>query len=177
MPRPKLMFSGVGMLLWTIAGSMVVMSCFQPVVPLETVQANAEVAQKISDAWGKVAWRVVPIWACTGAILGFITFLLLVIRPSHEHLMRISPGVSGTSHGFKTMAEMRAAFQSLFLGLILGVCGTIFVLPYLQNDTIVVKELWLRAVIGGVLTLTSTFPILPFSLNRLRKQAISMGYR
>lgn len=173
--RPKLTFFLIGLVLWVLGGCVVAMMCFQPTVPLDVMKENKELATEISKAWGMVMLKMVVIWALAGGILGVVISQLFITRPEYEHFSRAPrhPGIPKMSWWFsgpKTMAEMSAGFQGWILGAIVGVCGTVFILPLLQNDLIMVKGLFIRIIFGVIQTLIVTVPILPFSLRILSKK-------
>ena len=171
---PKTVFFMTGLALWALCGSMISMGCFQPTVSLEEMQANKELATQVCNAWGRVMWKVSTTWALSGGILGLIICGLFTLRPMHEHYTRAPvPDGMPNGPGPKTMAELHTAFQSWVLGIIVGVCGIIFVLPSFQNELLVVKQSYGTVIFGGILSFLMTVLILPFSLSTLRKMAES----
>jgi hypothetical protein len=74
--------------------------------------------------------------------------------------------------GPKTMAEINAGFQSWFLALIVGICGVIFILPMFRNEIIINREGYGAIIIGALIALVTTVPIIPFSLKSLSQSII-----
>jgi len=171
--RPEPTFFLIGLALWALGGCMIVMICFQPTIPLEAIKENKELTTEISNIWAVIMLKAVVIWALAGGILGVIISQLFIDRPEYEHFspaLRSSvPGMSLFS-GPKTIAEIMAGFQGWILGVIIGVCGAVFILPLLQSELIVVKQLFIRIIFGAIQTLIVTVPILPFSLRILSKR-------
>ena len=173
--RPKFTFFMTGFVLWALVGGMIAMICFQPVVPLEELGKNKELATKVSNDWSSIMAKTAIIWALAGGILGVIISQLFMARPQHEHFSRVPklsgmPEMPGLGSGPKTMAEIIAGFQSWILGAILGVCGTVFILPILESELIIAKSLSIRIIFGLIQTVIATVPILPFSLRILSKK-------
>jgi len=177
--RPKLTFFLVGLFLWALGGWIVAAACFQPVTPLayglDVMKENKELAKEIMNTWGVVMVKVIIIWALAGGILGIVIYQLFIARPVYEHFISAPkpagmPEMLGFS-GPETMAEISAGLQGWILGLIMGVCGTVFILPLLQNELIAVKQLSIRIIFGIIQTLIVTVPILPFSLRILRMKS------
>jgi len=163
-----------GLVLWISGGWLASIVCFQPIIPHEVMAENKELAIEVINAWGMVTLKVVIIWALTGGILGVVISRLFMARPGYEHFSPTPrpegmPKMPGFLSGPKTMAEIYAGFQGLILGVIIGVCGTVFILPLLETELIVVKQLSIRIIFGLIATLIITVPILPFSLGILKK--------
>lgn len=170
---PILVFFLVGLSLWALGGWINGMICFQPTVPLELIKNNKELATEITSAWLMLQLKLTAIWALAGGILGVVISQLFIARPEYEHFSRTPklpgipemPGFSGP----KTMAEINAGFQGWILGVIIGVCATVFILPLLQSEFFVVRQSFTRIIFCVIQTLIVTVPILPFSLGILSK--------
>ncbi|MBW8001031.1 MAG: hypothetical protein FVQ80_03310 [Planctomycetes bacterium] len=169
--KAKLVFFIVGALLWALCGSMVGMTSFKPILPLEELSENQELANKIMKIWLVVELKAVGIWAICGGVLGIFISRLYIFRPSYEHFSPV-PKVEGIPRGCgpETIAEMKTSFHAWVIGIIIAVCLVIFVLPLLENpDFVVVNSLHIRIIIGVIGTLLMTVLILPFSLKVLSK--------
>lgn len=168
--NPVLVFFLTGLVLWALGGFLAAMVCFQPAVPLEMIQKDKELAIEVSNALGATMLKIAVLWGLIGGILGVVICYLFIARPQYEHFfsaprpqgMIDMPGfLSGPQ---TTMAEINAGLQSWVLGTIIGVCGTVFILPLLQSELVVVNKLEVRIIFGVIQTLIVTVPILPFSL-------------
>ena len=178
---PKTTFFVIGMSLWALGGCMISMGCFEPTVALDQLQSNKELAKEVSSAWQSLMVKVSGLWALAGGMLGLVISFLFSIRPPHEHYTRVpmspmEPSMGGVPSGPRTMAELAAGFQSWILGTVLGLCGVIFLLPQLQSELIVFEHSSGLLVFAGLISLITTVPILPFSLNRLSR-AYARGCR
>lgn len=172
--KAVLIFFIVGLLLWTIGGSMIAMACFQfpvfPAIPKEELAADKELATQIMIAWSIIMAKTVGLWAITGGIIGVVISFLFITKPSHE-LYQPIPRITGMPRGPgpKTLAEVRTTFQAAAIGTIIGTCGVIFIPPLFQNELIAVNSLTIRIVFGVFESMIVTVPILPFSLKILSK--------
>ena len=173
---PRIIFFLTGFFLWALGGAIVTMAGYEPTVPIQALEGNKELATQVSSNWGAITSRVVPIWAAAGGILGLIICQLFLWRPSHEHYTRAplafeGSGMPGPRSGPKTMAEVNTTLQAWIIGTIIGICGIIYVLPEFQNELLVVRGTTMRIILGLILSLSTTVPILPFSLSTIRKIA------
>lgn len=164
----------VGTILWAISGFVVNMACFIPVHMLEEMEPDQEFARQAVDAWAVVGRNVTASWAGVGVLMGFLTFLIFIRRPMHEHFTR-APMMDCRSPfappaGPKTMAEGKATIIVAVIGGALSVLMAVYLLPYFEHPGIlVVKSVKIRVIIGFMQGALITVCILPFSLKIVEK--------
>jgi len=165
-----LIFVAVGAALWAASGFIVNMGCFVPVYMLEGIKPDQELARQTMAAWSVIGRNVLASWAIAGALMGFVTLVLFMCRPSHEHYARTPsvgprPAFMPMGPGPKTMAEVKVTFFVAVIGGVLGALMAVYLLPHFElPGMIVVKGVKMRVVLGGIQCLIVTVLILPFSL-------------
>jgi len=188
--RPNLTFFVSGAIMWTWGGFIIAITCFRPIIPLQILKENKELANQLAISLRLIILKTVLVWTLGGGILGIIISKLFLSRPDYEHFSPTPnvfkylflPGIPEISPkprwltGPKTRAEINAGFQGQILGIIFGICGTIFFLPLFQNELIVVRELPLRIILGAIQSLLSSTLILPDSLDKLTKKIRERKY-
>jgi hypothetical protein len=176
--RPKLTFFLTGLKYWALNGALVAMTCFKPTGLLSAVSGNKEFATEIYTAWILLILKTGIIWALAGGILGIVISQMFISRPHYEHadVIFTPPELAGPAgmSGPKTLAEINTGFRAWVLGVVLGVCGVVFVLPLMQNEYCIVGSLPIRLLIGSINSLLMTVLILPSALSILRRKQFAL---
>lgn len=163
-----LIFIVVGTALWALSGFIVNMACFVPVYMFGGMKPDQELARQAMGTWAVVGGNVVASWAGAGALMGFLTFLIFMFRPSHEHFTRVPmmnyrPPFAPA--GPRTLAEGNAAITAAVIGGALSALMAVYLLPHFERPGILVAEgVKMRAILSGIQCLIATVLILPISL-------------
>ncbi len=170
--KQTFVFFLTGAVLWMVGSFIIALACFDATLSAEQIARNKELANRVMVTWASITGRTAGIWAISGGILGVVICALFMNRPGDE-FRPLVPGPLPRFAGVRrpeTMAEIKAGFQGTALGLIIGVCGAVFIPPMIQDlEFLKVRSLYVRAIIGTIESLIVTVPILPLSLKILSR--------